>query len=412
MHDVYERVVITNIIVQKFGGTSVSTSERRNMAVSKVVDAIEQGFMPVVVVSAIGRSGDPYATDTLINFAKSIYKDTPKRELDILMSCGEIISSVIFSNVLMSKGYKSKVFTGGQAGIITDDNFGDAEIIRVEPQYLLDALNQNIIPVVAGFQGITVDGDITTLGRGGSDTTAALLGEALKAYAVEIYTDVDGIMTADPRIVSNAHILKRISYNEVFQLAEQGAKVIHPRAVEIAMRGNIPLVIKNTMSDSPGTIITQYNNVYNNIYESDNLVTGIANMNNRVQVILELNRDDKDIFGKIAEAKISIDLINVFPDRKIFTISEADLSKLEMLLKENNVKYAIRKNCSKVSIIGNRIRGVPGVMARIIKALSDNNIEIFQTADSHNTISCLVSQDKADIAVKVLHDEFKLESYN
>ncbi|HHV73645.1 aspartate kinase [Thermoanaerobacterium sp. R66] len=412
MHDVYERVVITNIIVQKFGGTSVSTSERRNMAVSKVVDAIEQGFMPVVVVSAIGRSGDPYATDTLINFAKSIYKDTPKRELDILMSCGEIISSVIFSNVLMSKGYKSKVFTGGQAGIITDDNFGDAEIIRVEPQYLIDALNQNIIPVVAGFQGITVDGDITTLGRGGSDTTAALLGEALKAYAVEIYTDVDGIMTADPRIVSNAHILKRISYNEVFQLAEQGAKVIHPRAVEIAMRGNIPLVIKNTMSDSPGTIITQYNNVYNNIYDSDNLVTGIANMNNRVQVIIELNRDDKDIFGKIAEAKISIDLINVFPDRKIFTISEADLSKLETLLKENDVKYAIRKNCSKVSIIGNRIRGVPGVMARIIKALSDNNIEIFQTADSHNTISCLVSQDKADIAVKVLHDEFKLESYN
>ncbi|WP_276204887.1 aspartate kinase [Thermoanaerobacterium sp. PSU-2] len=405
-------MVITNIIVQKFGGTSVSTSERRNMAVSKVVDAIEQGFMPVVVVSAIGRSGDPYATDTLINFAKSIYKDTPKRELDILMSCGEIISSVIFSNVLMSKGYKSKVFTGGQAGIITDDNFGDAEIIRVEPQYLIDALNQNIIPVVAGFQGITVDGDITTLGRGGSDTTAALLGEALKAYAVEIYTDVDGIMTADPRIVSNAHILKRISYNEVFQLAEQGAKVIHPRAVEIAMRGNIPLVIKNTMSDSPGTIITQYNNVYNNIYDSDNLVTGIANMNNRVQVIIELNRDDKDIFGKIAEAKISIDLINVFPDKKIFTISEADLSKLETLLKENDVKYAIRKNCSKVSIIGNRIRGVPGVMARIIKALSDNNIEIFQTADSHNTISCLVSQDKADIAVKVLHDEFKLESYN
>ncbi|ORX24318.1 aspartate kinase [Thermoanaerobacterium sp. PSU-2] len=403
---------MTNIIVQKFGGTSVSTSERRNMAVSKVVDAIEQGFMPVVVVSAIGRSGDPYATDTLINFAKSIYKDTPKRELDILMSCGEIISSVIFSNVLMSKGYKSKVFTGGQAGIITDDNFGDAEIIRVEPQYLIDALNQNIIPVVAGFQGITVDGDITTLGRGGSDTTAALLGEALKAYAVEIYTDVDGIMTADPRIVSNAHILKRISYNEVFQLAEQGAKVIHPRAVEIAMRGNIPLVIKNTMSDSPGTIITQYNNVYNNIYDSDNLVTGIANMNNRVQVIIELNRDDKDIFGKIAEAKISIDLINVFPDKKIFTISEADLSKLETLLKENDVKYAIRKNCSKVSIIGNRIRGVPGVMARIIKALSDNNIEIFQTADSHNTISCLVSQDKADIAVKVLHDEFKLESYN
>ncbi|MGF7397171.1 aspartate kinase [Thermoanaerobacterium thermosaccharolyticum] len=407
-----ERVVNTNILVQKFGGTSVSTAERRNMAVSKVVDAIEQGFMPVVVVSAIGRSGDPYATDTLINFAKSIYKDIPKRELDILMSCGEIISSVIFANTLISRGYKSKVFTGGQAGIITDDNFGDAEIIRVEPQYILDALNQNIIPVVAGFQGITVDGDVTTLGRGGSDTTAALLGEALKAYAVEIYTDVDGIMTADPRIVTNAHILKRISYNEVFQLAEQGAKVIHPRAVEIAMRGNIPLIIKNTMTDSPGTIITQYNNVYNNIYESDNLVTGIANMNNRVQIIMDLDKDDKDIFGKIAEAKISIDLINVFPDKKIFTISEFDLAKLEQLLNENQIKYEKRKNCSKVSIIGNRIRGVPGVMARIIKSLSENGIEIYQTADSHNTISCLVSQDKADKAVKVLHDEFKLENYN
>mgnify|MGYP001251464123 CR=1 FL=1 len=407
-----ERVVNTNILVQKFGGTSVSTAERRNMAVSKVVDAIEQGFIPVVVVSAIGRSGDPYATDTLINFAKSIYKDMPKRELDILMSCGEIISSVIFANTLISRGYKSKVFTGGQAGIITDDNFGDAEIIRVEPQYILDALNQNIIPVVAGFQGMTVDGDVTTLGRGGSDTTAALLGEALKAYAVEIYTDVDGIMTADPRIVANAHILKRISYNEVFQLAEQGAKVIHPRAVEIAMRGNIPLIIKNTMTDSPGTIITQYNNVYNNIYESDNLVTGIANMNNRVQIIMDLDKDDKDIFGKIAEAKISIDLINVFPDKKIFTISEFDLAKLEQLLNENQIKYEKRKNCSKVSIIGNRIRGVPGVMARIIKSLSENGIEIYQTADSHNTISCLVSQDKADKAVKVLHDEFKLENYN
>lgn len=405
-------MVFTNILVQKFGGTSVSTNERRNMAVSKVVNAIEEGFMPVVVVSAIGRSGDPYATDTLINFAKSINKDIPRRELDILMSCGEVISSVIFANTLIGKGYKAKVFTGGQAGIITDDNFGSADIIRVEPKYILDSINQNIIPVIAGFQGMTIDGDITTLGRGGSDTTAALLGEALKAYAVEIYTDVDGIMTADPRIVTNAHILKKISYNEVFQMAEQGAKVIHPRAVEIAMRGNVPLIIKNTMTDSPGTIITQYNNAYSNIYETDNLVTGIANMNNRVQVIMEVDSDDKDIFEKIAESKISIDLINIFPDKKIFTISESDLQKLEELLKSNIIKYNIRKNCSKVSIIGNKIRGVPGVMSRIIKALSKNGIEIYQTADSHNTISCLVSQDKADKAIKILHDEFKLENYN
>lgn len=402
-----------NIIVQKFGGTSVSTNERRQMAVSKVINAIEQGFSTVVVVSAIGRSGDPYATDTLINFVQSVNKNVPKRELDILMSCGEIISSVIFANTLINMGYKAKVFTGGQAGIITDDNFGNAEIIRVEPSYLFDALSQNIIPVVAGFQGITTDGDITTLGRGGSDTTAALLGEALKAYSVEIYTDVDGIMTADPRIVSNAHILKKISYNEVFQLAEQGAKVIHPRAVEIAMRGNVPIVIKNTMSDSPGTIITQYNNAYNNVYDANNLVTGIANMNNRVQIVLDDYKDNKeDIFEKIAENKISIDLINIFPNKKVFTISENDFTKLQKILVENNISYTFRTNCSKISIIGNRIRGVPGVMSRIIKALSKNNIEILQTSDSHNTISCLISQDKTEQAIRLLHDEFNLENYN
>lgn len=401
-----------NILVQKFGGTSVSTNERRDMAVSKVINAIENGFLPVVVVSAIGRNGDPYATDTLISFAKSITKNIPKRELDILMSCGEIISSVIFANTLIDKGYKSKVFTGGQAGIITDDNFGNADIIRVDPQCIIDTLNQNIIPVVAGFQGMTIDGDITTLGRGGSDTTAALLGEALKAYAVEIYTDVDGIMTADPRVVSSAHILKKISYDEVFQLAEQGAKVINPRAVEIAMRGNVPLIIKNTMTDSPGTIITHYNNAYKNIYDSNNLVTGIANMNNRVQIILEVASNDNDIFEKIAKAKISIDLINIFTVKKIFTISELDLKRLEKILKSDNIKYSVRQNCSKVSIIGNRIRGVPGVMSRIIKSLTDHGIEIYQTSDSHNTISCLVSQDKASKAIKVLHDEFHLENFN
>jgi len=396
------------ILVQKFGGTSVSTPERREMAASKVIEAVKNGFSVVVVVSAMGRNGDPYATDTLINMVKSIDSNISKRELDLLMNCGEIISSVTFAATLSKKGYKAKVFTGGQAGIITDDNFGNAEIIKVEPTRLLESLKEGIIPVVAGFQGITEEGDLTTLGRGGSDTTAALLGEALKASAVEIYTDVDGIMTADPRIVSKAHILKKISYNEVFQFAEQGAKVVHPRAVEIAMRGNIPLVIKNTMSDSPGTIITQYNEAYDNIYDIDKLVTGIANMDHRVQIVLENSENTESIFEKIAEEKISIDLINIFPEKQVFTISEVDFKKLQKLLEENNIKYSYRTNCSKVSIIGNRIRGVPGIMARVIKALSRHNIEIYQTADSHNTISCLVSQDKAEEAVRVLHEEFNL----
>lgn len=396
------------ILVQKFGGTSVSTPERREKAASKVIEAVKNGFSVVVVVSAMGRNGDPYATDTLINMVKSIDSNISKRELDLLMNCGEIISSVTFAATLSKKGYKAKVFTGGQAGIITDDNFGNAEIIKVEPTRLLESLKEGIIPVVAGFQGITEEGDLTTLGRGGSDTTAALLGVALKASAVEIYTDVDGIMTADPRIVSKAHILNKISYNEVFQFAEQGAKVVHPRAVEIAMIGNIPLVIKNTMSDSPGTIITQYNEAYDNIYDIDKLVTGIANMDHRVQIVLENSENTESIFEKIAEEKISIDLINIFPEKQVFTISEVDFKKLQKLLEENNIKYSYRTNCSKVSIIGNRIRGVPGIMARVIKALSRHNIEIYQTADSHNTISCLVSQDKAEEAVRVLHEEFNL----
>ena len=396
------------ILVQKFGGTSVSTPERREKAASKVIEAVKNGFSVVVVVSAMGRNGDPYATDTLINMVKSIDNNISKRELDLLMNCGEIISSVTFAATLSKKGYKAKAFTGGQAGIITDDNFGNAEIIKVEPTRLLESLKEGIIPVVAGFQGMTEEGDLTTLGRGGSDTTAALLGEALKASAVEIYTDVDGIMTADPRIVSKAHILNKISYNEVFQFAEQGAKVVHPRAVEIAMRGNIPLVIKNTMSDSPGTIITQYNEAYDNIYDIDKLVTGIANMDHRVQIVLENSENTESIFEKIAEEKISIDLINIFPEKQVFTISEVDFKKLQKLLEENNIKYSYRTNCSKVSIIGNRIRGVPGIMARVIKALSRHDIEIYQTADSHNTISCLVSQDKAEEAVRVLHEEFNL----
>ena len=396
------------ILVQKFGGTSVSTPERREKAASKVIEAVKNGFSVVVVVSAMGRNGDPYATDTLINMVKSIDSNISKRELDLLMNCGEIISSVTFAATLSKKGYKAKAFTGGQAGIITDDNFGNAEIIKVEPTRLLESLKEGIIPIVAGFQGMTEKGDLTTLGRGGSDTTAALLGVALKASAVEIYTDVDGIMTADPRIVSKAHILEKISYNEVFQFAEQGAKVVHPRAVEIAMIGNIPLVIKNTMSDSPGTIITQYNEAYDNIYDIDKLVTGIANMDHRVQIVIENNANTQNLFEKIAEEKISIDLINIFPEKQVFTISEGDFKKLQKLLEENNIKYSYRTDCSKVSIIGNRIRGVPGVMARVIKALSRHNIEIYQTADSHNTISCLVSQDKAEEAVRVLHEEFNL----
>lgn len=403
------------ILVQKFGGTSVATQERRDMAAKKIEAAIVNGFKPVIVVSAIGRNGDPYATDTLLNFASSVSGDTEPRELDLMLSCGEIISCVMLSNTIRKNGYECKVLTGWQGGIITDDCFGDAEVLRIETKQINDCVEKNIIPIIAGFQGITERGDVTTLGRGAGDFSAAIIGEALEAETVEIYTDVDGIMTADPRIVPDAKMMNTIYYNEVFQMAEYGAKVVHPRAIEIAMRSCIPIIIRNTMSDSPGTLITNYDKSQK--YKSEKkskIVSSVAYMNNRVQVKInydEKNRDyekDNYLFSIIAEKNISIDMINVYPESKVFIIHEKDIKKLEKILNEMNLKYDLRKNCSKVTVIGNKMRGVPGVMAKVLNALSKQNIHLLQTSDSHTTISCLIDSNSINIAVNALHCDFEL----
>jgi aspartate kinase len=248
------------ILIQKFGGTSVKNEINRKHAADKIKMAIKEGYSPVVVVSAMGRLGDPYATDTLLSNVLNITNKMDKRSLDTLMACGEIISCNVMCATLREMDIKCTVLTGGQAGIITDGSFGSASVIKVNTDKILKLLDEGIVPVVAGFQGMTENGDFTTLGRGGSDTSAAILGEALHAYEIDIYTDVDGIMTSDPKIVPDARIIDSIGYNEVFQFAEMGAKVIHPKAVEFAMRGNVPLVIKNTMSDAAGTIITSISN--------------------------------------------------------------------------------------------------------------------------------------------------------
>ena len=224
------------ILIQKFGGTSVATDEARACAAKKVSLAREAGYLPVVVVSAMGRNGAPYATDTLLRLVKSCNPNVSERELDQMMYCGEIISAVMMTATLTAMGIPSVSLTGGQAGIITDDNFSNARIIKVQTTALQSLLKQGNVPVVCGFQGITSEGAHTTLGRGGSDTTAAALGNALDAEKIEIYTDVAGIMTADPKLVSEARLLSITTYQEVCQMAEQGAKVIHPRAVEIAMQ--------------------------------------------------------------------------------------------------------------------------------------------------------------------------------
>ncbi|KYH35783.1 aspartokinase [Clostridium tepidiprofundi DSM 19306] len=393
-----------NIVIQKFGGTSVSTEKRRKLIVSKVKGCIEQGNMPVIVVSAMGRKGEPYATDTLLSLVGNDFKSTNLLAVDLLMSCGEIISSVVMAEQLNKNGINAHPLTGGQAGILTDSIHGAANIIDVNTEMILNLLDDNIIPVVAGFQGIDSKGFITTIGRGGSDVTAAILGAALKANRVEIYTDVDGIMTSDPRIVPNASLIKEISYKEIFQFAHQGAKVIHPRAVEISEKHNIPLLIKNTFSDSEGTLINEFSS------KSEKIITGITNINDRVQIRVTNNFEEayNNLFDVLAENNISLDLINVFPKEKIFTIDKKDLDKLILIIKDLKLSFSYIENCSKLSVIGEGMKGRPGVMAKILKALTREGVEVLQTADSHMTIWCLINSNDVSNAINALHNEFDL----
>jgi aspartate kinase len=396
------------ILIQKFGGTSVSTPERRSLVVEKVIKARNEGYATIVVVSAMGRRGEPYATDTLLSLLSNSFKENNLLVTDLLMCCGEIISSVVMSEELSKANIKSIPLTGGQAGIITDDSFGNAALKRVDTENLLRLLKEGIVPVVTGFQGITPDGYFTTLGRGGSDVTAAILGSALKAEKVEIYTDVDGIMTADPRIVKDAALIKKISYNEVFQFADQGAKVIHPRAVEIAMSASITLAIKNTMNDCEGTLIGAFTD--SNI---ENIITGITHMDNRLQIKISQNEniDNKNYYSVLevlAKNSISIDLINVFPQEQIFTVDSKNKKYVDEIMHQLGLKYSFTENCSKIAIIGSGMRGIPGVMARILKAIYAEDIEVFQTADSHTTIWCLVESKNAQRCINALHKEFKL----
>ncbi|WZL74898.1 aspartate kinase [Clostridiaceae bacterium 35-E11] len=403
-----------DIIIQKFGGTSVATKEIREIVAHKVIKAKKEGKHPVVVVSAIGRKGDPYATDTLIDLANTTFKECHSRELDMIMACGEIISSVILANTIKSLGYSAVALNGYQAGIITDHNYGNAEVMRVDTQKILTFLEKGFIPVVTGFQGMTEDGEFTTLGRGGSDTSAALLGEALAADVVEIYTDVEGVMTADPRLVPEARVINSIGYDEIYQMAEDGAKVVHPRAVVIARRGNLTLKVKSTLSNSPGTVINNkelYIDKYDKNTSMDNLLTAITHKNDIAQVTVYFEdsiETNELLMDALTNNYISIDLINFFIDKKIFTIDLEKVEQVENILIKNEFDYNIIKDCSKVTAIGHKMRGIPGVMGRIVKALARENVKILQSADSHTTISCLVKKEDIEVAVNALHREFNL----
>jgi aspartate kinase len=254
------------LLVQKYGGTSVSTPERREMVLQKIIAAKNSGNDVVVIVSAMGRRGDPYATDTFLDMLKEVGPNPDPKKKDLLASCGEIISACLVAHALDRKGYLAEAMTGFQAGIHTDSNFTNAEIIKITPDRVFKALKDGKIVVIAGFQGFTEDWEITTLGRGGSDTTAIAVGGAIKADLVEIYTDVPGVALTDPRIVPEAPFIRNIEFAPMYWLARAGAKVIHPRAVKTAITYNMPFAVRSTFSDDPGTIVGRSGENFGGIY--------------------------------------------------------------------------------------------------------------------------------------------------
>ncbi|KUP24306.1 aspartate kinase [Paenibacillus sp. DMB5] len=402
------------ILVQKFGGTSLSTPAAREHVISHVKRELASGFNLVVVVSAMGRKGEPYATDTLLDWAVQNGNALPDREKDLLMCCGEIISATTLCGLLEEQGIRATVLTGAQAGFLTDSNYGNARILDVRTERILRELREHKVVIVTGFQGQTEAGDFTTLGRGGSDTSATALGAALRADMVDIYTDVDGILTADPRIVEDAKPLTYVSYTEICNMAYQGAKVIHPRAVEIAMQANIPVRVRSTFSESEGTLVTHpegFNDVSNGIV--DRFVTGIAYVSNITQISVECPDGNGtgvqlQIFKSMADNGISVDFINVTPTEALYTVNDDKSERAIAALQELGLRPKSLSGCAKVSVIGGGINGVPGIMARIVEALSSQNIQILQSADSNTTIWVLVKKEDMVQSLRALHAKFEL----
>lgn len=397
-----------SLIVQKFGGTSVATDEARKRVLNIIKEAKSKYDNVIVVVSAMGRYGAPYATDTLLSLIDHKTEVLEPAETDLLLSTGEIISSVILSYGLKGLGIQTMAISGSRAGIVTNDDHTKAEVLHIERSYIDSLLEKGIVPVIAGFQGRTRDYNITTLGRGGSDTSAALLGEAFGAECVEIYTDVDGIMTADPKYCEEAVTLDALSYQEVFQMADSGAKVIHKGAVEVARRASIPLIIKNTFSDHAGTAITEYYKLEKKTTINDKIITSIAHRLNRIQFSVTGVIDDDAFFKALAAKDVSIDIINIFPNYRVFTTdSNRELKAIEVM-EEFNASYTLIKDCAKVTIVGEKMTGVPGVMAKIIHGLKSEDVEILQTADSLATIACLIHDKDLQKAIKALHKTFEM----
>ncbi len=391
-----------NILVQKFGGTSVASEESREHVYKKITEAVNNGYSLVVVVSAMGRTGDPYATDTLLNLIRNDYPFASKRELDVIFSCGENISGSIIAANLQKRGYKSCYLSGAQAGIITNENHLDAKIIRVDNKKIMSLLSEGNIVVVGGSQGVSESGDITTLGRGGSDTTGCALGVALDASEIDIYTDVEGIMTADPRKVKNAVLLDEISYEDCCNLANKGAKVIHPRAVEVAMtKPQIKLYVKSTFCSHPGTLISKENK-----YSENLILTGIAGYENLVYgnvICKDFITIDK--LQKIMQNSVLTDYQVYYGENGLIITSDAkNFIAVEKLFKDNGFSIDKCENVSEISIVGNNLEKFPEFSEEVKNKLIDSEINIKMCLTNNRYITFITSNIYFAQITNALHD--------
>jgi len=406
------------LIVQKYGGSSVADADKIRNVARRIARIRDKGNQVVVVVSAMGDT-----TDDLIEMAYKLSERPDKRELDVLLSTGEVVSSTLLAMALHSMGYPAISLTGAQAGIQTDAAHSRARIMNVESRRVDKELERGNIVIVAGFQGITDEMDVTTLGRGGSDTTAVALAASLKSDECQIYTDVEGIYSADPRLVPNARKLAEISYEEMLELATYGAKVMHHRAVELGELYDVPILVASSFADCPGTLIHGGESMEKSM-EIRNKVTGIAH-DLDVAKITVVGIPDRPgiaaaIFQPLAKAGISVDTIvqnasiNKITDLT-FTVAKSDLAValevVEPICKTIGARECVSDaKLGKVSIIGTGMQNTPGYAARMFSALSDKNINIQLITTSEIRITVIVSEVAVKDAVRILHEAFELEA--
>ena len=400
------------IIVQKYGGTSVADSQKIKNVAKRITQSHKDGNLVVVVVSAMGGS-----TDQLINLALEISETPPARELDMLLSTGEQVSIALLAMAVSELGFQAISLTGNQVGIITDGFYSNARIKSINNDRIHSELNQGKVVILAGFQGISIDDEITTLGRGASDTTAVAVAASLNADRCEIYTDVDGVYTSDPRMVESARKLDQITYDEMLEMAGLGAKVLHSRCVELAKKFQVPLSVRSSFHEGEGTIVTKENKIMEEV-----VISGVTSDKDQAKVSLIGLPDTPgvaaEIFQALADASINIDMIiqNASQDGTAdlsFTTAEKDLDKTIEIVSEIKEKTGfnnVNKDCNiaKVSVIGIGMKSHVGIASKAFRALADAEINIQMISTSEIKISCVIQEDQTENAVQIIHDAFEL----